>query len=69
MRYDLDNLRPQCYRDNIHKSGNWPAYKEHLIADGLDPDELEQRNRDTIGAKYDILWYEAKIQEYEVLVR
>src|SRR5437588_614638 len=30
LRYDLDNLRPSCYRCNIHLSGNWPAYEAHL---------------------------------------
>jgi hypothetical protein len=68
LRYDLSNLRPQCYRCNIHLSGNWPAYEAHLIEDGIDPDELKRRNRETTGKKYDVLFYKAKIAEYEEIV-
>jgi hypothetical protein len=64
LRYSLDNLRPQCYRCNIHLSGNWIAYEAHLKADGIDPEQLKQRNRDTVGMKADVLWYQAKIEEY-----
>lgn len=69
MRYSLDNLRPQCFRCNIHLSGNWPAYEAHLIIDhGRDfPEQLKQRNRETIGRQYDILWYTAKLEEYKQL--
>lgn len=69
MRYSLDNLRPQCFSCNIHKSGNWPAYEAHLIIDhGRDfPDQLKQRNRETTGKQYDILWYTAKLEEYKQL--
>lgn len=67
MRYSLDNLRPQCFRCNIHLSGNWVAYEAHLIVDhGRDfPEQLKQKNRDTIGQQYDSLWYEAKLKEYQ----
>lgn len=68
LRYDLQNLRPQCYRCNIHLSGNWLAYELHLKADGIDPEALKQRNRDTIGVKADSLFYEAYIAKYETLL-
>ena len=69
MRYSLDNLRPQCFACNIHKSGNWPAYEAHLIVDhGRDyPEQHKQKNRDTIGRQYDSLWYLSKIDEYRLL--
>ena len=69
MRYSLENLRPQCFACNIHKSGNWPAYEAHLIIDyGQDyPEQLKQHNRDTIGRQYDSLWYLSKIDEYRLL--
>lgn len=67
MRYDLDNLRPQCYRCNINLSGNWPEYEIHLQKDGIDPEELKQRNRLSTGKQYDSLWYESKIEEYRNL--
>ncbi len=69
MRYDLDNLRPSCYRCNIHLSGNWPAYEAHLVADGIDVEALKRRNQQTIGQKFDCLWYGSKIKEYEDLLR
>lgn len=65
MRYDLDNLRVQCYSCNIHKSGNWLEYEKHLIRDGIDVQELKDRNEKTKGKQYDILWYCDKIEEYE----
>lgn len=68
LRYSLDNLRPQCYRCNIHLSGNWIAYEAHLKADGIDPEALKQKNRDTHGMKANDLWYLAKIEEYTQLL-
>lgn len=69
LRYALENLRPQCYACNIHRSGNWPAYEQHLIEDGIDPNELKQRNRDTTGKQYDSLWYLKMIAEYQQLAK
>lgn len=66
FRYSLDNLRPQCFRCNIHLSGNWPAYEEHLKRDGIDVEELKRRNKQTT-IKADSIFYEAKISEYETL--
>ena len=68
MRYSLDNLRPQCYRDNIHRSGDWVAYEAHLIRDGIDVAELKRRNERTKGMKADVLFYQAKIAEYSALL-
>lgn len=68
LRYSLDNLRIQCYRCNIHLSGNWLAYERHLIADSVDVDELKRRNESTKGMKADSLFYEAKIAEYQTLL-
>src|SRR3990167_1261952 len=64
MRYDLDNLRPSCYRCNIHLSGNWVAYEKHLRQEkGQDfVEELKQRNEDTKGGQYDVLFYQEKIK-------
>lgn len=68
LRYDLENLRPQCYRCNIHLSGNWPSFERHLRLDGIDVEALKQRNYDTKHLMYDRLWYEAKIFEYTKLL-
>lgn len=68
LRFSLDNLRPQCFRCNIHLSGNWPAYEAHLKRDGIDVEELKRSNEKTKGLKYDILFYQRKIIEYESLL-
>lgn len=70
LRYDLDNLRPQCYVCNIHKSGNWLAFEKRLIQDNGKKfvENLKKRNEKTKGLKYDVLWYKEKISEYEKLI-
>jgi hypothetical protein len=67
MRYDLRNLRPQCYSCNINKSGNWLAYENHLKQDGIDTDELKRINQETKGESYRLDWYEEKIKEYDTI--
>lgn len=66
MRYDLDNLRPCCYHCNINLSGNWIEYEKHLIRDGIDVQELKDRNEKTKGGMYREDWYENKIREYTI---
>lgn len=68
LRYSLDNLRVQCYSCNIHKSGNWLAYERHLLSDGIDVQELKDRNELTKGLMYREDWYENKIAEYTQLL-
>ncbi len=70
LSYSLDNLRPQCYVCNIHKSGNWLAFERNLIRDKGEEwvVALKKRNIQTTGLKYDILWYTAKVDEYEKLL-
>lgn len=67
LRYDLDNLRPQCYACNIWKSGNWIEYESHLIADGIDIAALKARNQATKGMQADRIFYNNKIAEYTAL--
>ena len=67
MRYNLNNLRPQCMRCNIHMSGNWVPYEAHLKKDGIDVEALKQENEDTKNEMYRADWYEAKIAEYKLL--
>jgi hypothetical protein len=69
LRYDLRNLRPQCYNCNINKSGNWLAFEYHLRKDGIDVQELKTQNELGKGLMYREDWYEAKIAEYELLTR
>lgn len=69
LSYDLDNLRPQCYRCNIHLSGNWIAFERNLIRDKGKKwvEDLKKRNEKTKGLQYDILWYDRKVKEYETM--
>ena len=67
LRYSLDNLRPQCYHCNINLSGNWIAYERHLKSDGVDVDELKERNEATKNKQYDVTWYQNKLDEYRNL--
>ena len=66
LRYDLDNLRPQCSGCNVWKSGNWLNFEQHLKQEKGDDfvDELKQRNYTTKGLAYKSDWYEKKIEEY-----
>ena len=62
MRYDLDNLRLQCYMCNIHKSGNWVAFFQRLGMEYIE--NLIKKNNQTKGKSYHVDWYQAKIEEY-----
>lgn len=69
LRYSLENLRPQCYRCNIHLSGNWIAFEAHLRQDGIDVEELKRRNEATKGKMYDRLFYQQLLAEREELFK
>lgn len=69
LRYHLDNLRWQCYHCNINLSGNWIEYEKHLNKEkgpGFS-ESLKALNEATKGKQYDILWYQAKLEEYRQL--
>ena len=69
MRYDLNNLRVQCYRCNINLSGNWIEYEKHLnkeMGEGF-TEKLKARNESTKGQKYDAEWYKMYIENYKLI--
>ncbi len=68
LRYSLDNIRPQCFSCNIHKSGNWLSYETHLKADGMDVEALKRRNEATKGIVYKREWFEDTISLYQKLL-
>lgn len=70
MKYDLGNLRYQCFRCNINLSGNWPAFEAHLMTEkGRDfPDKLKKRNQELSGGDYKLIWYEEQIINYKKLL-
>jgi 5-methylcytosine-specific restriction endonuclease McrA len=70
LRYDLDNLKIQCYACNIHKSGNWLAYENRLKREHGDAfvQNLKERNEQTKGEMYRADWYEEKIKTYQTIL-
>lgn len=70
MRYDLGNLRIQCYRCNINLSGNWIEYEKRLRKEmGEDyPEKLKARNESTKGLMYREDWYEMYLKNYKEIV-
>ncbi len=66
LRYDLNNLRIQCYSCNINKSGNWLAYENRLLKENGEDfvKELKARNELTKGRMYREDFYIQKIAEY-----
>lgn len=69
MRYDLGNLRVQCYRCNINLSGNWIEYEKNLnkeMGEGY-TERLKARNESTKGEKYGSDWYELYIENYKLI--
>jgi len=67
MRYDLDNLRVQCYRCNINLSGNWIEYEKRLNKEKGEgfTEKLKARNESTKGLSYRADWYEMYIKNYK----
>ena len=69
LRYNLDNLRPQCYYCNINLGGNGSYFYKNLVErEGQEyVDNLFKIKQQTI--KVDIWWFQEKIKEYENLLR
>ncbi len=65
LRYDLRNLRPECYNCNINLGGNGACYYRNLVArEGQEyVDQLFKDKQKIIKA--DWVWLQAKIAEYE----
>src|SRR3990167_8478839 len=70
LRYDLKNLRPQSYNENINHSGNPLQFERNLIRDhGVEyVAELWLRNQMTKGKTYTKDLYLAKILEYQQIL-
>ncbi len=66
LRFDLRNLRPQCYHCNINLSGNWPNFQNRM--EGVEPKitlTLMKLNYETKGIQYPAEWFISKIAEYQ----
>lgn len=68
LRYDLRNLRPQCYRCNIDLSGNGSIFYRNLVRDkGQDYVDTLFKDKERIQ-KVDTLFLQNKIDEYTLLI-
>jgi hypothetical protein len=70
LRYDIRNLRPQCFNCNINLGGNSYEYGKALIkAYGKKyVKDLEELNAMTKGQSYGKDWIIAKIDEYQKIL-
>lgn len=68
LRYDLRNLRVQCYNCNINLGGNGSYFYNQLVVDEGQQyvDKLFQDKHITIKA--DAWWFKQKIEEYGLLM-
>ena len=68
LRYDLRNLRPQCYYCNINLGGNGSAYYRRMVLDnGQEYVDVLFRDKDTV-TKGDILFYQALVDKYQIIL-
>lgn len=68
LRYDLRNLRPECYRCNISLSGNGAFFYKNMVArEGQEyVDQLFRDKHKVIKA--DSVWLQEKIDEYTIIL-
>ena len=67
LRYDLRNLRIQCYNCNINQGGNGAHFYKRLV-ETEGQEYVDQLFKDKhISIKADSWWYEGKIKEYKSL--
>lgn len=68
LRYDLRNLRPQCYHCNINLGGNGGMFYRNLVED-IGQAEVDQLFEDKkIVVKADRFFYEDLIAKYTPLL-
>lgn len=69
LRYNLRNLRPQCYYCNINLGGNGSFFYKNLVErEGQQyVDQIFQDKQRIIKA--DEIWFKDKIQEYTLLLQ
>lgn len=68
LRYDLRNLRVQCYYCNINLGGNGATYYKNLVEE-KGKKYVDQIFKDKqISVKADWVWFETKIEEYEEIL-
>jgi len=69
LRYDLRNLRPQCYYCNINLGGSGATFYKNLV-ERESQEYVNQIFKDkNIIIKADEWWYISKIAEYEIYLQ
>jgi len=69
LRYELRNLRPQCYYCNINLGGNGSAFYKNLV-EREGQEYVNQIFKDkNIIIKADQWWFISKIAEYEIYLQ
>lgn len=67
LRYDESNVHAQCFRCNIHLSGNWVEYRERMIKRyGIDVVHDLERRRHQITKDFD---YDGLIEKYLAITK
>lgn len=68
LRYDLRNLRPQCYNCNINLGGNGAIFYRNMVGD-VGQAEVDQLFADKkVSVKADRIFYEDLIAKYTPLL-
>jgi len=68
LKYDLRNLRPQCYHCNINLGGSGAIFKKNM-EDREGVEYVNQIFKDkNISIRADEIWYQEKIKEYEEIL-
>jgi len=72
-RWDLDNVRPQCYSCNMFYGGRPQDFRDGLLAEGIDVENLEARRfrphvTDREALKSEIEGYSKKLKKMGVKI-
>ena len=68
LRYDLRNLRPCCYHDNINLGGNGAEFYRQMVKE-VGQKVVDKLFKDkNVIVKADKIWFLSKIAEYQRLL-
>lgn len=70
LYFHEQNVHAQCYRCNIHLSGNWTAYREFILrkyGEEVDKELLELKNKGFV--QYTAEDYKRMIEEYTLKLK
>lgn len=69
LYFDINNLRPQCYRCNVHLSGNWVEFEKNLKEEigGRKVEAMKKKRWSVAGEKWSEKDYNKHIDKIESL--